>query len=153
MVNRSSDSNIGDENFIDEVFLEDNNPPAAPNAFTLISHAVDQFKKLLRSEIALTKAKFKKAAKKMAAGAVLLVVAGVFALYLLGWLLRSIEFAFALLVPQWAAALITSGILLVIVLILVSIGLASLKRGSDDIPDVGAQIQTDVDIIKEGLGK
>lgn len=152
-MDRSNDSNNEEEYFVEEIFVEDEIPQTPPNVFTLVSQVIDQFKKLVRSEIALTKTKLKKAAAQMAVGVALLVVAAVLALYMLGWLLHGVELAFALLVPVWAAALITAGILLVVILVLVSVALGALKRGKEHVPDVNEQVQTDINIIKEGLGK
>lgn len=58
----------------------------------------------------------------------MLVVAGVLALYMLGFLFTSIALAFSLLVPEWAGYLITAGILLLIIIVLALIGMSSLKK-------------------------
>lgn len=121
--------------------------------FTLISQLVNQFQQLIRDEIALAKLKLSQAMQKMGAGIALLAVAGLFSLLLLFWIFHAIEAALLLAVPAWAAALITAGILLILIVIFLLGGIMLIKKGSEDMPDVGAGIKADVEVLKEGLEK
>lgn len=119
---------------------------------SLITQAIDQFKELLRSEVELAKLKAGEAGKKFAGGIAFVSVAGLAALALFWWLFHSIELAFALILPEWAAALVTAGILLLLVIICGAIGALLFKKAKNDVPDVKAALQEDVQILKEGLG-
>lgn len=66
--------------------------------------------------------------KRSGVGIALLVVAGVLALYMLGFLFGAAADALALIVPIWAAKLIVAGILLVLIVIFALVGKASLKK-------------------------
>ena len=81
------------------------------------------------------------------------MAAAVFALYLLGWVLHTIEVALELVVPAWAASLIVVGILLLIVLILALVGVSSLKSAQEHRPDPAASVAATKEAIEKGLGK
>ncbi|MDO5061271.1 MAG: phage holin family protein [Actinomycetaceae bacterium] len=119
----------------------------------LFAEMSEQISTLVRGEIELTKVKAVSMVKKLGIGAVLLAGAGLFGLYLLGWIFHSIELALALALPAWAAALITTGILLVIVLVLAGLGLSLLKKGQADKPNPKENINLNIAAIKKGLGK
>ncbi|WP_022867338.1 phage holin family protein [Schaalia vaccimaxillae] len=112
-----------------------------------------QVSTLISGEIELTKVKATALIKKAGTAGALLAIAAVFALYLLGWIFRSIELAIAIVLPAWAASLITAGILLLIVVIFAAIGASMLKKSSEHKPDPKAGLTKDVDAIKKGLGK
>lgn len=112
-----------------------------------------QLSTLVRGEIELTKVKAVSMVKNLGIGAVLLAVAGVFALYLLSWVFHTVELLFGLLVPGWAAALITTGILLLIVLILAVAGLALLKKGKAEKPNPKENLALNLAAIKKGFEK
>lgn len=128
-------------------------PPAEPSIGNLVGLAIDQGKTLVSTQIELVKVKAIRAGKKFGAGAALAAVAGILLFYLLFWLLRTVELAFALIVPAWAAALITAGILLLLIVILVLVGVLLINKGSKDVPDVSGEFEADVTAVKEGLGK
>ncbi|MCS4484697.1 phage holin family protein [Gleimia sp. 6138-11-ORH1] len=112
-----------------------------------------QVSTLVRGEIELTKVKAVSMVKKLGIGAVLLAGAGLFALYLLGWIFHTIELLLALVVPVWAASLITTGIILLIVIILALLGMSLLKKGQADKPNPKENINLNITAIKKGLGK
>lgn len=119
----------------------------------LFAEFSSQLSTLVRSEIELTKVKAFSMVKNLGIGAVLLAVAGIFALYLLGWVFHSVELLFTLLVPTWAAALITTGILLVIVVLLAVAGLVLLKKGTSEKPNPMENLSLNLEAIKKGLEK
>lgn len=86
---------------------------------------------LVRAEVENLTGELKGKAAKLGAGTGVLAAAGVFAVFLLGWLLFTGFEALNLVVAPWLAALIVSGFLLLVVLILVAVGIPLLKRGSD----------------------
>lgn len=119
----------------------------------LFSSLSTQVTTLVNGEIELNKLKARNFAKKFGTGGALLALAAVFALYLLGWVFRTIELAIALALPAWAASLITAAILLLIVAVLGGVGAALVKKSQADVPDPKAGLTRDIDALKKGLGK
>ena len=113
----------------------------------------NQISGIIRGEIELNKVKLRTFAAKSGKGVALLVVAAVFALYLLGWALHTAEIALALVLPAWAASLIIVGVLLLIVLILALVGVRSLKSAQAHRPDPAASVAATKEAIEKGLGK
>lgn len=118
---------------------------------SLMSSATSQFTSILKAEAELAKLKMKQAQKSLAGGAVLVALAALFGLALFWWLFHSIELAFALIVPAWAAALITAGILLLLLVICLVIAVLLFKDGQRKMPEVKEGVTKDFDILKEGL--
>ena len=118
----------------------------------LISEVPGQITSLLKAEIANLKAEVTGKVKGIGIGAVLLIVAVVFALYMVGWLFAAGFHAWQLLFPEWAAALLTAASLLVIILILAIPGallvMKNVKFG--EMRSVGS-IKEDVNMAR-GLG-
>lgn len=119
----------------------------------LFGELSNQISALIRGEIELTKVKAIAVAKKSGTGAGILAAAGVFALYLLGWIFHTIEEGIATALPQWAAALIVCGILLVIVAILALVGMSLLKKGMRDKPAPQVNMKLNVAAVKKGMEK
>ncbi len=129
------------------------NVNTSPSLVTLVTQVVTQGRDLIQAEIELAKIKIQKSTKKFGVGAALVAIGSFFGIYLLFWIFRTIELVFALWVPAWLAALITAGIILLLLIITVAIGAALIKRGSKNSSDIPQGFKTDVDTIKEGLGK
>ena len=125
---------------------------ARPSIGALFASVTGQLSAIIRGEIELNKAKLRAFASKSGKGIALLLVAAVFALYLLGWIFHTIEIALALVVPAWAALLVV-GILLLTVLILALVGSRSLKSAQAHRPDPAASIASTKEAIEKGLGK
>ncbi|USR79588.1 phage holin family protein [Arcanobacterium pinnipediorum] len=119
----------------------------------LVAKITSQFSALVRDEIKYTTLQAQTKVKRLGVGGVLLAVAGIFALYMLGFIFTSIAMAFALIVPEWAGYLITAGILLVIILILALIGKRSLDKAKKTEIDPKSGLTKNVDAIKKGFEK
>ena len=120
----------------------------------LIGELSNQVTGLIRGEIELTKVKATALVKKAGVGGVLLIGAAIFALYLLGWVFHTIEIALALVLPLWAASLITAGILLFIVIVIAAVGGLLLKKGlKEDKPEPQVNMKLNVAAAKKGLEK
>ena len=126
-------------------------PPAAPapaagetrpSIGALFASVTGQLSSIIRDEVELNKAKLRAFASKSGKGIALLVVAAVFALYLLGWVFHTIEVALELVVPAWAASLI-----------LALAGARSLKSAQAHRPDPAASVAATKEAIQKGLGK
>ena len=66
--------------------------------------------------------------------------------FLLGTLIATGILALSLVMPGWAAALIVSGVLLLIIAILVGIALANFRRGSEPLESIES-VRQDIDAI------
>ncbi|MET0726386.1 MAG: phage holin family protein [Leifsonia sp.] len=133
--------------------MRESNPKLKRPLIELLADVPDLIRGLIQAEIAAFKAELAARGKSVGVGVVLFLIA----LFLLFWafavLIESAVFAFALIVPAWAAALIVAGILLVIVAILVLIGVQAVKRGTAT-PEhsVKDHIIEDVDVVR-GIGE
>ena len=135
-------------------YLLDHRVPVVMTSFVKLLDTMKGFQSDDQAMIAkLNKAKLRAFASKSGKGIALLVVAAVFALYLLGWVFHTIEVALELVVPAWAASLIVVGILLLIVLILALVGARSLKSAQAHRPDPAASVAATKEAIEKGLGK
>ena len=82
-----------------------------------------------------------------------LTVAGVLALYGLGWLFHSIELALVLVLPAWAASLIVCGGIFFFVLILALAGISQLKKSRAHVPHPQDGLKESMDALKKGAHK
>ncbi|MFC7431522.1 MULTISPECIES: phage holin family protein [unclassified Agrococcus] len=107
---------------------------------------------LFRAELENLQTEVKGKVAKLGVGGALLAVAAVMAIFMLGWLLAAVNALWMLLVPEWAAALLTAACLLVVIGILVLVGLPMLKRGAafKDMDSLDS-IKDDVNMVR-GLG-
>lgn len=111
-----------------------------------------QISDLFRAEVALMKAQAKAAVARFAVAAVMLVAAGVFALFMLGYLIKAMFYGFTALtgLAAWGA-LLTAAVLLVLTLILALIGLSAIKRAKANIPEPQKHVKMDVETLKAAL--
>ena len=123
---------------------------ARPSIGSLVALVTSQLSGILRDEIELNKTKARAFAAKSGKGAGLLITAAVFALFLLGWTLHTVE---VLVVPAWAASLIVVMILLVIVATLALAGKNALQSAQKHRPDPAASVAATKEAIEKGLGK
>lgn len=119
----------------------------------LFAKLSEQVSALVQGEIELTKTKATTFLKKVGAGGALLAVGGFLGLYLLWWIFHTIEVAIAVALPAWAAALIVTGLITVVIAVLVLVGLKLIERGKEHTPTPQVGLQQDVDAFKKGLGK
>lgn len=107
---------------------------------------------LFRAELENLQAEVKGKVAKLGVGGALLAVAAVMAIFMLGWLLAAVNALWQLLVPEWAAALLTAACLLLVIGILVLVGLPMVKRGAafKDMDSLDS-IKDDVHMVR-GLG-
>ena len=90
---------------------------------------------IARLEIELAQLELKHKVASLGAGIALAVVAGVFALFALGFGLAAAAAGFATFLPTWLALLIVFGILLLLALVLGLVGLRRIKRGTPPVPE------------------
>ncbi len=129
-------------------------PGPAPkrSLFALIGDVPRLIVGLFRQEIESLKQELIDKAKAAGIGIGLLVAAGAFAFFLLGVLVAAAILGLATVLPAWLAALIVAGVLLIITVVLVIVGVATLRRGMPPAPTATIEsIKDDVRVIK-GLG-
>lgn len=119
--------------------------------FTLIGELPDRVSDLVRAEIDQVKAELSYKAKHFGIGAGLIAAAALVGIFLLGSLIATGILALALVLPAWAAALIVSGVLLIIILILVGIAALNFRRGSEPLESIES-LRRDLDMVK-GTGE
>jgi hypothetical protein len=90
---------------------------------------------IVRLEIQLAVAELKEKLAALGVGIGLLVGAGVFALFMLGFLFATIAAALSIVLDLWAALLITTGILALIAAVLAFIGTTVLSKGAPPVPE------------------
>lgn len=120
-----------------------------PSLGTLVAGITAELSSLVRGEIDLAKAELRASAKAGAAGATLLVVAGV--LLAMVWLLVTWAVVYVLVevadLPTWASFLIVAGFYLVIALILGAVGIFRLRKARG--PEMA---KTEMDRTKQIVG-
>lgn len=114
--------------------------------FTLLGELPDRISTLVRAEIDQVKAELTYKAKHFGIGAGLVVVAAFVGIFLLGTLIATGILALSLVMPGWAAALIVSGVLLLIILILLGVAVLNFKRGSEPLESIES-VRRDLDAI------
>ena len=124
-----------------------------PSVGKLIADITSQFSSIVRGEIELAKVQTATMFARIRTGLVLMAAAAVFALFLLGWILHTIEAALATVLPVWAASLIIVGLLAVVVAVLALLGSRALRKAQESKPDPKAGITEAVHIVKNGLTK
>lgn len=128
-------------------------PPAHPSLPALIESAVQEVKNYFESQLELLQLKLKRAANQAAASIVMIVAAVLFALLLLWWTFHTAEVALALVVPEWAAALIVWGILLLLVVVFGTIGVIMALGAKNDAPNPKEMVEDDIQTLKTDLAQ
>jgi O-antigen ligase len=114
--------------------------------FTLLGELPDRVSTLVRAEIDQVKAELTYKAKHFGIGAGLVAGAAFVGIFLLGTLIATGILALSLVMPGWAAALVVSGVLLLIILILLGIAVLNFKRGSEPLESIES-VRQDIDAI------
>jgi uncharacterized membrane protein YqjE len=116
----------------------------------LVSDASEQLSRLARDEMRLATAEVQRKGKQLGAGARLAGVAGVLALLGAMSFVAAAILALAAVMPNWAAALVVGGALLVVAGLAAMIGRGQFKRAVPPVPEeAAASIQDDIKVLKE----
>ena len=127
-------------------------PRPKRSLFSLIADLPGYFMDLVRSEIEQLKKELVTRLAQAGIGIGLLLAAATVLFFALAVFITAAILGLSEVLAPWAAALIVGGGLLVIAAILVAIGLASLKRGSQGPTESIDSIKKDVRAI-QGIGK
>lgn len=129
--------------------------PAAPpkprkrSLVELLTSLPDQVQELVHREIELVKTEIVEKLKALGVGAGLLLGALVTLLFFIGVLLTLAIIGLSYVMPDWAAALVVAGVLLIVAVILGLVGYRILMRGIPPVPtEAIASIQKDILAIK-----
>jgi hypothetical protein len=108
---------------------------------------------LLKDELENLKRELTKRLASLGIGIGLFVFAGLLAFFLLAVLIAAAVLGLATVFPAWLAALLTAAGLLIIIIVLVLIGVASVKKGIPPVPQEAIDsLKKDVNVVK-GLGQ
>lgn len=114
--------------------------------FTIVGELPDQISALVRAEIDQVKAELSYKAKHFGIGAGLAAAAAFVGIFLLGTLITTGILALSLVMPAWAAALVVSGVLLLIIAILLGVAMVNFRRGSEPLESIES-VRQDIDAI------
>lgn len=116
----------------------------------LVGRASQQVAELVRDEMALARAEMTEKGKRFGLGGGLFGAAGVVGFVTLQALAATAIAALALVVAVWAAALIVTGVLLALTVILALVGRSSVRRAGPPVPEKTIEsVKSDVGEIKE----
>jgi hypothetical protein len=115
--------------------------------FTLVGELPDRVSTLVRAEIDQIKAEIGYKVKHFGIGAGLVAAAAFVGIFFLGALIATGILALALVMPAWAAALVVTGALLLIIAILIGIAYLNFKRGSEPLESIES-LRRDLDMMK-----
>jgi O-antigen ligase len=102
--------------------------------FTLLRELPATLLELVRIEFEELKREMGRKLKKLGLGALLISIAATLGLFLLGTLIAAAILGLALVMPAWLAALVVSGALLVVMIILLAAGVSTFKKGNPPLP-------------------
>ncbi|RQP10669.1 MAG: phage holin family protein [Microbacteriaceae bacterium] len=132
--------------------MTDPRPGAAPRKRSLIellTSLPEQIQELVRREIELVKTEIVEKLKALGVGVGLLLAAVVTLLFFIGVLLTLAIIGLSYVMPDWAAALVVAGVLLIVAVILGLVGYRVLKGGIPPVPtEAIASIKKDILAIK-----
>ncbi len=128
-------------------------PPPRPSIARLVDSVVDEGRKMIVAQVELLKQQAQSTAKRGAGAIGAFVAAALFGLALFWWTFHTVEVAIAVALPEWAAALIVWGLLVVLAAVSALVGKKQLDKAKEAAPDPKLMVEQDVEAVKEGLGK
>jgi len=102
--------------------------------FTLLRELPATLLELVRIEFEQFKREMGRKLKNLGIGALLFAIAGTLGLFLLGTLFAAAILGLALIMPAWQAALVVSGGILVLMIILLGAAASKFKKGNPPLP-------------------
>ncbi len=110
-------------------------PRSSRRLFTLIGEVPTQVRELVRAEFELVKAEVLAKLAVAGIGVGFLAIALVTLLLFIGVLLTAAVLALALVMPGWLAALVVAFVLLLVIVLLVLLGIRSLRESMPPVPE------------------
>lgn len=102
--------------------------------FTLLREMPGLFMDLVRAEFEQFKREMTRKLKNLGTGTLLILIALILVSYLTFTLLVAAIFGLAVVMPVWAAALVVSGAVLLLIVVLVAIAVVKFKKASPPLP-------------------
>jgi Putative Actinobacterial Holin-X, holin superfamily III len=119
---------------------------------TSIGEVRDRGKRVAHLTLELAAAELKRKAAQFGAAFGLFVAAALFGFFLLAFLLAAVAAALTLVVPVWAALLITAGLLLALAGVLVVVGVGLVRSARTPVPRQAVEeARADVETFRRGL--
>jgi uncharacterized membrane protein YqjE len=112
-----------------------NGTAPAPSVGDAAKQVADHAKALVGLEVELASVELKRKAGALGAGAALLAVGGVLALYGLGFVFATVASALDSFMPRWLSLLVVGLVLLGIAGVLALVGLRRMQRGTPPTPE------------------
>jgi Flp pilus assembly protein TadB len=123
--------------------------PAEAPVSELVQRATEQISRLVREELALTRAELREKGKHAGVGAGLVGSGGALALYGGGALIAALVLALGHVMPLWVAALIVGVILLVVAGLLALSGKKQVSQSMPPVPKVTADsLRADAETVR-----
>ena len=102
---------------------------------TAVKDVADRASAIARLEVELATLELKRKAKPLALGTGFAIAAAIFFLFMLGFMFAAIGAALALVMPWWAALLVVTGILLLLVAACGLVAANRFQKGSPPVPE------------------
>ena len=102
--------------------------------FMLLRELPATLLELVRIEFEELKREMGRKLKKLGVGALLLSIAATLGLFLMGTLITAAILGLALVMPAWLAAVVVSGALLILMIVLIAAGVSTFKKGNPPLP-------------------
>lgn len=102
--------------------------------FMLLRELPATLLELVRIEFEELKREMGRKLKKLGVGALLLSIAATLGLFLMGTLITAAILGLALVMPAWLSALVVSGALLILMIVLLAVGVSTFKKGNPPLP-------------------
>ncbi len=123
--------------------------PRKRSLIELLTSLPEQVQQLVQREIELVKTELIEKLKALGVGAGLLLGAVITLMFFIGVLLTLAIIGLSYVMPDWAAALVVAGVLLIVAVILALVGYRILQRGIPPVPtEAIASIQKDILAVK-----
>jgi hypothetical protein len=126
-----------------------NNAPSDASLGELVSSLSEQTSRLVRDEMRLAQAEMAAKGKKAGIGAGLFGGAGLLSIFGLACFVSAIALALTLVLPGWAAALITGALLFAIAGVAAMIGKREVSEATPPVPEEAvASVKQDLQVLK-----
>lgn len=100
-----------------------------------VKEVAERASAIVRLELELAALELKRKAASLGVGIGLAIGAAVLALFMVGFLLATIAAALALVMPWWAALLVVTGILALVVAVLAVLAVNRIEKGTPPVPE------------------
>jgi uncharacterized membrane protein YqjE len=128
-------------------------PGSQPGVGAAAKQVAEHASALARLELELAGLELKKKIVALGLGAGLLIGAAVLAVFMLGFGLAALAAGIATAIPTWAALLVVTGALGLLVALLAALGLGRLKQGTPPVPQQAiAEAKKTTDALRSSNG-